>query len=215
MSRPIGPGQGPHDVADGPWVHIHYRRLPDRLDIYRQRLIEVRPHVHVTYQEHTPLPAPVRVGDRVILEPGSPVVWFTFPGRWHDIGRFHDARGQFTGIYSNILTPCVMHPPTPIGHTSPDSVQKGGAGTGATEDGAIRWDTTDLMLDVWMGPDGVPRLLDEDDFQAARLAGILDPEMANAARREADRILKAIPSGQWPPPVVHEWTLERVLSFGT
>jgi predicted RNA-binding protein associated with RNAse of E/G family len=177
-------------------VDIHYRRLPDRLDVYRQRLVEARADVHVTFQESTPVPGPMRVGDRTVLEPGSPVVWFTFPGRWHDIGRFHDARGRFTGIYSNILTPCVMHPP------DPDPARP------------IVWETTDLLLDVWVGTDGEPHLLDEDDFRAAAESGALTPDAEDAARREADRIFASIAAGSWPPPVVHEWTLERVRALG-
>ena len=173
-------------------VRIHYHRPPDRTDVYVQDLVLDGPDVKVTFQPSTPIPGPVLVAGTPVLEPGSPAVWFTFPGAWHDIGRFHDAEGGFTGFYANGLTPCLLHPP----------------GSG---EASLRWDTTDLYLDVWLGADGSATLLDEDDLEAALAAGHVGPGEAGAARQEAARILAAIEGGDWPPPVVREWTLEKVL----
>ncbi|UCC27037.1 MAG: DUF402 domain-containing protein [Gemmatimonadales bacterium] len=173
-------------------VHIHYRRLPDREDVYVQDLLVDHPEVKITFQPSTPISAPVMVDGVSVLEPGSPAVWFTFPGVWHDIGRFHDRHGRFTGLYANVLTPCVLHPDGATGHT-------------------LRWETTDLFLDVWRGVDGVLRLLDEDDLERALATGVLDVELGRAARAEAQRILAAEARGDWPPAVVSEWPLERVV----
>jgi predicted RNA-binding protein associated with RNAse of E/G family len=172
-----------------PRVHIHYRRPPDRTDVFVQELLLDSPEVKVTFQPDTPIETPVRVGDAVILEPGSPVVWFTFPGEWHDIGRFHRADGTFTGIYANVLTPCVLHregDPPPL-----------------------RWETTDLFLDVWQGVRTGPKLLDEPELATAVREGHVPGETAERARLEARRILAEAAAGRWPPPVVREWTLER------
>ena len=157
-------------------------------DVFDQTLLLDDQQVKVTFQPATPVPRPVQVEGRTILEPGSPAVWFTFPGAWHDIGRFHDARGRFTGIYANVLTPCTLH----------ESGQD-----------PLRWDTTDLFLDVWLGADGEVRLLDEDDVAAAEAAGHVTSAQAERAREEAREILRAQARGAWPPPVVTEWTLER------
>ncbi len=173
-------------------VHIHYRRLPDREDIYVQDLVLDHPEVKVTFQPSTPISGPVVVDGAIVLEPGSPAVWFTFPGAWHDIGRFHDRQGRFTGIYANVLTPCILH-------------REGSTGE------ILRWDTTDLFLDVWKGLADPVRLLDEDDLEGALEAGIVDEDLAEAARTEAARILRAEQRGEWPPPVVAEWPLERVV----
>ncbi len=126
----------------------------------------------------------LRIAGRVVLERGSDVVWFTFPGRWHDIGRFHRADGTFTGIYANILTPVVRPEPGV-------------------------WHTTDLFLDVWLPPDEEPRLLDEDEFEEARARGWIDRATAERARAEAERLLEAARKGTWPPAVVRSWTLPR------
>ena len=172
-----------------PPVHIHYRRPPDREDVFIQGLVLDAPEVKVTFQPSTPIPEPVRVEGRTVLEPGSPVVWFTFPGAWHDIGRFHTADGEYTGLYANVLTPCRLHR---AGSPPP-----------------LIWETTDLFLDVWMDPLGSTRLLDEPDLDRALERGWVAESTGDRARREARRILEAAGSS-WPPGVVREWTLDRV-----
>ena len=167
----------------GGQVRIHYHRIPDREQVFRQRVVEVEADgTVVTLADAAPLHDPVRAGETVILEPGAPAVWFTFPGVWHDIGRFHLADGTFTGCYANILTPPTMQPGV--------------------------WHTTDLFLDVWLPVDGPAVLLDEEEFEEARARGLLDGTTARRARAEADRLLRAAGEGSWPPAAVSRWTLE-------
>lgn len=167
-----------------PFVHIHYRRPPDREEIFSQRLLLDTPEVKITLAQSVPFDPPIRILDQVALEKGSDAVWFTFPGRWHDIGRFHRADGTFTGIYANILTPPVLH-----------------------EDG--RWDTTDLFLDLWVCPQGKLTVLDEDQFREALEEGVITPQEGDRALREVEWIRARFGVGAWPPPVVAEWTLEK------
>lgn len=164
-------------------VRIHYLRPPDGEQVFEQEVVLERPDVIVTLAESVRIGQPVRVGSRTVLEDGSDVVWFTFPGAWHDIGRFHDAAGRFTGYYANVLTPCEME-----GRT---------------------WRTTDLFLDVWKGADGRVELLDEAELHEALEAGLIDAATATRAREEADRLVRLAERGAWPPPVVRAWTLER------
>ncbi len=164
-------------------VRIHYRRIPDREQIFDQRVVAVEPDgAVVTLAEAAPLPRPVRANGEVILDPGAPAVWLTFPGGWHDIGRFHRADGTMTGFYANILTPPEM-----------------AAGV---------WRTTDLFLDVWQPVAGPPALLDEDEFEEARARGLLDAPTADRARAEAESLIAAARDGSWPPDPVRRWTLE-------
>lgn len=171
-------------INGSPTVQIHYRRPPDREEIFVQTLVHRSPEVVVTLLERTPLRRPVMVDGRVVLEDGSPVVWFTFPGERHDIGRFHTVDGRFTGIYANILTPVRFLD-------------------------ATTWETTDLFLDIWLEPEGRVRILDRDELAAARQSGWIDDATAEEAEREAARIVELAQAGAWPPPVVAEWTLER------
>jgi len=133
--------------------------------------------------------SPLLLRGETALEAGSDAVWFTFPGAWHDIGRFHRAGGRLTGIYANVITPCLFWP--------------GGV-----------WQTTDLFLDVWI-PVRDGRLQpseagieDRDELEAAVDRGALAPSLAERARHEAHRIMEAIRADRWPPPVVARWTLE-------
>lgn len=164
-------------------VEIHYKRLPDRLDLFRQALVHEGAGYVVTLLDRAGVRRPVTVGERTILEPGAPVVWFTYPGAWHDVGRFHLADGTFTGFYANVLTPVVMR--------------------------GDRWETTDLCLDVWADAEGPVTLLDAPDLEVAREAGWVDAATSARAEAEAASLLRAAREGSWPPPHVREWTLER------
>lgn len=170
-------------MSPGPLVRINYRRPPDRLQVFEQWLVHDGDDVKVTLAEDMPFEPPMRIEGEVVLEHGSDVVWFTFPGAWHDVGRFHRADGTFTGFYANILTPPVM-------------------GDGV-------WDTTDLFLDVWMTPEGVAMLLDEDELDEALGRELVDAPTADRAREEATRLIRGAGDGSWPPASVREWTLER------
>ena len=146
--------------------------------------------VLVTLLDRADVPEPSRVGGRVVLEPASPIVWFTFPGAWHDIGRFHLADGTFTGLYANVLTPV--------------EIRNG--------DDGDDWFTTDLFLDVFAPPGAPPVLLDRDELDQALARGDIPPELADRATREAERMLQDAARGVWPPAVVAEWTLARARS---
>ena len=168
-----------------PLVRIHYRRPPDRIEIFEQYLVHDAPDVKVTLAPAVVRERPIRIAGRVVLEDLSPVVWFTFPGRWHDIGRFHTADGVFTGLYANVVTPVEM-------------------------DGAHRWDTIDLFLDLWLDERGT-LVLDRDELEEARERGWVDRMTVERALTEVERIKADAEAGRWPPAVVQEWTLERAL----
>jgi predicted RNA-binding protein associated with RNAse of E/G family len=165
-------------------VHIHYLRPPHRVEVFTQRLLLDTPEVIITFAQNVPFDPPIVIRDQVALEAGSDAVWFTFPGRWHDIGRFHRADGTFTGIYSNILTPPIIH-------------QNG------------TWETTDLFLDVWIDLSGKLWVLDQDQLEEALREGWITREQAQRARDEVDRIRAEHARGRWPPAIVDEWTLKR------
>ncbi len=155
--------------------------------MFRQVLVHEGPDVLVTYMAAAGVDKPTVVAGRNVLGPGSPVVWFTFPGAWHDIGRFHTSDGAFTGIYANILTPVEV--------------------TRSTE--GDTWRTTDLFLDVFITPDGAIHLLDGEELDTAVKRAWVEAATARTAQSEADRIVAAARSGTWPPAVVSEWTLDR------
>ncbi len=172
-------------MSGAPRVAIHYRRPPDRLRVYDQRVVLERDDVIVTLSEPVRMEKPMTLDGRVMLEDGSLALWFTFPGLWHDIGRFHRADGGYSGLYANVLTPVEVVDAT--------------------------WYTTDLYLDVWWPVDGDIGVLDEDELAEAVESGHVDARTAERARAEAERILALATDGAWPPPVVRDWTLPRAL----
>lgn len=165
-----------------PRVRIRYRRPPDRLQVFEQHLVHDGDDVKVTLAEYRSSP-PIVIAGEVVLEAGADVVWFTFPGLWHDVGRFHRADGTFTGLYANVLTPPVLDGP--------------------------EWDTTDLFVDVWVSPGGEVLLLDDDELEEALGRGWVNGSTAARAREEARRLVAAAAAGSWPPAAVRHWTRER------
>lgn len=166
-------------------IRIHYLRPPDRRETFVQRLILDDPDVKITLAEKVHFDPPIRIQGETVLEPGSDVVWFTFPDLWHDIGRFHLSDGRFSGIYANILTPATIHP----------------EGT---------WETTDLFLDVWVDPRGQLSVLDADQLLEAEEEGWVSRAQADRAREEVTWIRREFERGRWPPRVVSAWTLNNV-----
>ena len=179
-------GSGTTLLRPGTIVNIRYQRVGAPLAVYRLLVLESRPEAVVTFQPRTPIDEPIVVDGMTILEPGSPVVWFTFPGKWHDIGLFHRTNGALTGLYANILTPV-------------EFVDE------------RFWTTTDLCLDVWVPQWGSVELMDEDELDEAQDKGWIQQRLANRARAEARTLMHAHRAGAWPPPETGQWSLERAL----
>ena len=170
-------------------VRIHYHRPPDRKQVFDQVIVAEDAESVISYMPAAGVPAPMTVAGRTVLEPESPVVWSTFPDRWHDVGRFHDADGTFTGFYANVLTPV--------------EIRRGPSD---------HWETTDLFLDVFLDLDGTVHVLDRDELGHAEAEGWIERATAERARAEADRLAALARSGAWPPAVTRAWTLDRARS---
>jgi predicted RNA-binding protein associated with RNAse of E/G family len=70
--------------------------------------------------------------------------------------------------------------------------------------GPDRWSTTDLFLDLWSPASGAAVWLDQDEFDAALKAGVIDLPMARRTHLERERIAASHAAGHWPPPVTRE-----------
>lgn len=167
-------------------VQIRYRRPPDGERLFDQRVLAELDECVITLLDSAQVDNPVVVAGKVVLEPGAPVVWFTYPGLWHDVGRFHLLDGTFTGWYANVLTPVRMR--------------------------GFEWETTDLFLDVWRGADGRVEILDEDEFDHARSCNWIDAAVARRARMEADALARRAEAGTWPDSLARSWDLARAQS---
>lgn len=171
-------------LPEAPAVDIVYRRPPDRSDTYVQELLLDEPDLKITLQVQPPGAPSIDIADGVTLGAGSFLLWYIFPRQSFEIGAFHDRDGGLVGHYVNLVRPS-----TPVG---------------------TRWIVEDLVLDVWLAPGASPRVLDEDELEAARRMNWVSGEEAGEARRAVDRVLARIDAGDWPPHPVRRWPLDLV-----
>jgi predicted RNA-binding protein associated with RNAse of E/G family len=167
-----------------PQIEIHYHRPPARLDVFVQQLVVDGPDCKITLHEHTPLRESLHIGESHVYEPGAPLIWFVFPGAWHDVGRFHLCDGTFTGYYVNLITPVEIS-------------------------GSV-WTMYDLCLDLWVGPDGSFSVLDRDEFDEAVDRKWIDTATAKRAESELERVIGEVEAKRWPPVIVASHDLETV-----
>jgi predicted RNA-binding protein associated with RNAse of E/G family len=165
-------------MAEGREILLEYLRPGKKTATYTERLVLDRPDVKVLLMKVEGTKE-VRIGETAVLQPGSTVTWFVFPGQWYDIGKFHRADQIFTGWYTNICTPVVMN--------------------------RDRWTITDLFLDLWLPADGPAAWLDEDEFAEAADAAALREDLAQAARSERARIEALLARRDWPPEFCRSW----------
>lgn len=97
----------------------------------------------------------------------SHVVKLLRPSEAHTLELFWDEAWGFSGWYVNLQTPLTR---TVFG-----------------------FDTTDLALDVTVGPDATWAWKDEDDFAEAIALGVLTDAQAADVRAEGERVIAALP----------------------
>lgn len=157
-----------------------YRRSPSDVTRYRQELLLDGESCKITLQH----------GGAVGPEPaaGAALLWFTFPGRAHEVAAVYEPDGRLRGYYTNIVLP-------------PDL---GASGV---------WHITDAFLDVWQPRRGGVRVLDRTELGEAERAGWIEAADAREACAEAGRLLEAARKRKWPPRAVRRWPLDSVPSL--
>src|SRR5574341_1562232 len=167
-------------------IRYQYRRPGKPTSVYEQWLVLDRPDLKVMLLDAYDGDA-LTVAGATVLERGAPIVWFVFPEKWHDIGRFHRANGTFTGWYTNLTTPIEM-----------------------TDQ---EWSAGDLFLDLWTPATGPSVWLDEDEFEAAFKAKRLDAATRRRALNERAIIDLQVAAGDWPPRVAKDIDLAQAQSL--
>jgi len=161
-------------------------RPPDRRISLRTLLLEATDELIVVAHESSASKPVEYLGERV-LDAGYWAVWFLFKNQPFDVGRFYRPDGTFTGYYADILEP-------------------------------VRWDRDnpatlepiiDLILDLWIAPDGRHLVLDEDEFEEAIALGRISAAQADHARRVLAELVEGTQRGTFPPAVVKDYRLDR------
>lgn len=165
-------------------VEIDYRRGPRHRRLYVQELLYRARGYRITLHCWPEGAGSVRVAEDLVLEPGAPLLWFTYPGRPYEVASFHDSDGERLGFYTNLVRPSELEGP--------------------------RWVLHDLWLDVWQPAAGEPRILDRDELAEAEEEGWITPGAARGVRELAARILERAARGGWPPEEVRRTPLASV-----
>ena len=165
-----------------PRVHYAYHRPGKQSAVYDQWLVLDRPDMKVLLQDDCGGPA-ITAGETVIHQPGAPMIWFVFPEKWYDIGRFHLADGTFTGWYTNLTKPVEIN--------------------------GDRWSATDLFLDLWTPATGGTVWLDEQDLERATRDKTLDRATRQRIDNERALIELQVKLGTWPPQITRDIDLAQ------
>ncbi len=106
--------------------------------------------------------------------------------RWFNVVELWNADASLKGFYCNIITPARV------------------------VDNELRWD--DLDLDLWVQPDGVYRILDEDEWthNIAHLG--YAPELVTCARRAMDELIASVARRAFPFDAIEYVQLERCVA---
>ena len=123
-----------------------------------------------------------RRGQTVISGPGF--VWFRFWVLTHHqvIERYYNEQGQLIGTQIDVCMP-------------PTGDDRG-------------WRAKDLLLDIWVTPDGRVTLFGETAFDYAAQQGRLSQQEAEYAEAHVRRLTADIAQGRFPPPIVRRWQVD-------
>ena len=104
-----------------------------------------------------------------LFEPGDRFTEYYFTDRWYNIFDIAQADGQRKGWYCNIAQPAAIS--------------------------EARIEQVDLLLDVWVNPQGETLILDEDEFEAD---GTLNAELREGALGGLQALLQLIAAQKEP-----------------
>ncbi len=156
-------------------ITLTYKRLPDRVNYFKQQLLYEDDETIVTSQRITPS-SPIILNGETVLGDNFTAVWFVFAGYWYDIGKIYNLKNEWTGYYCDIIKPVKR--------------QEG------------IFEIVDLFLDLWISPDGTYVIQDEDEFEHAVRNGDISKELAKQARNALTKLISEVESGNFPSEFV-------------
>jgi len=122
----------------------------------------------------------------MVLQAGFPITYFELVGKWFNIVKVRNLRGEHTGYYCDI--------------TAPPKLLK---------DGSV--EITDLFLDLWVSPDLRYRVLDQDELEEALKEGWISEQLYARAKKELKKLVALAEMKDFPPRLVRQ--LERRLKL--
>jgi GrpB-like predicted nucleotidyltransferase (UPF0157 family)/protein associated with RNAse G/E len=174
-----------NQAAASPRLHLRYIRLPAQiLEMYDDLVYQSR-NVIIGRSQVTSTHS-IRLGGKTVLEAGFPITYFELVGKWFNVVKVRNLRGEHTGYYCDISVPLKL-----------------------LEDGSV--EVTDLFLDLWVSPDLTYRVLDEDEMEEALKKGWISERLYTRAKRELEKLVAMVEMKDFPPQPVRQ--LERRLKL--
>ncbi|WP_297481115.1 DUF402 domain-containing protein [Thermococcus sp.] len=162
-------------------IHLIYRRVPNRVLERDDEVIDDLGDIVVARSRFEGMLAPLRVNGIKVIDNGYGMLYFAFVGKNYDILKVYDTKGNFKGLYIDVLA-----------YTK-------------RRENVI--EMLDLFLDIFVFPDGEAFLLDEDELEMAFNYGLIDRRTLDFAYRIAREVLERLKRGEFPPEIVwrYEW----------
>ncbi|WP_456422548.1 DUF402 domain-containing protein [Thermococcus sp.] len=164
-------------------IHLIYRRIPNRVLERDDEVIADFGDIIVAKSRFEGMLAPLRVNGVEVIKNGYSMLYFAFVGENYDVLKVYDERGNFKGLYIDVLA--------------------------YTRREGNTIEMLDLLLDIFIFPDGKAFLLDEDELEMAFNYGLVDRETFDLAYRVAREILEKIKREEFPPDIVWKYKLEE------
>jgi len=172
-------------AAANPRLHIRYIRLPAQvLEMYDDLVCQSR-KVIVGRSQITSTHS-IEFDGKMVLQAGFPITYFELVGKWFNVVKVRNLRGEHTGYYCGITAPVKL-----------------------LKDGSV--EITDLFLDLWVSPDLRYRVLDQDELEEALKKGWIPEQLHARAKRELKKLVALVEMKDFPPRLVRQ--LERRLKL--
>lgn len=125
------------------------------------------------------IPAPRYLAGTIVADTGY--IWYRFwlPHQRQVVERYYAPDGRLVGTQVDVC------------------------GSMTCDGGGCR--AVDLMLDIWLAPDGRVTMHNEAAFEEVLSAGACEAE---SAERHVRELTAAIASGRFPPPLVRNWQVD-------
>jgi len=157
-------------------IHLIYRRLPNRILERDDEVIADLGNIIVAKSKFEGMLAPLRVNGVEVIKNGYNMLYFAFVGENYDILKVYDEKGNFKGLYIDVLA--------------------------YTKREGNTLEMLDLFLDIFVFPGGETFLLDEEELEMALNYGVIEGETFDFAYRIAREIIEKIKRDEFPPDIV-------------
>ena len=120
--------------------------------------------------------SPLVIDNLTVMDTNYIGIWFSSTQYWFDVAAIYDPDKHFNGYYCDICTPIKR---IPDGFT-----------------------TTDLILDLWIFPNGQYRILDQEEYHQAVKKGWILEDQQKIVETELHRLIELVKAKKFPSSII-------------